>query len=285
MSTKMIQEKLDSYGCKTAIEEEQAIREITQEIALAALGRTDFFNNAIFHGGTCLRIFYGLNRFSEDMDFVLRQPNSNFDLKPSLNALILELEAYGYRIEIVDRTSSRSAIKKAFLKDNSLGKLIKLHFAGQKGPLRKIQIKFEVDTNPPPGGAIEQKYLDFPFISSVITYSPSSLFAGKIHALLCREYLKGRDWYDFLWYTAQKSPVNFELLSASLKQIGPWKNENIKVDDIWIKEKLENKIKSINWHSVAEDVKRFIKTDELPSLALWSESLFLNQLNKINVNM
>ena len=114
MSTKIIQDRLDSYQCSTAIEEEQALREITQEVALAALGRTDFFKYAAFQGGTCLRIFYGTNRFSEDFDFLLKEPDQNFNLDTYLKSLSIELQAYGYKLETTDRSKADSTVKKAF---------------------------------------------------------------------------------------------------------------------------------------------------------------------------
>ena len=195
MSVKLIQDRLDSYHCRSTIEEEHAIREITQEVALAALGRTDFFKYAIFQGGTCLRIFYGLNRFSEDMDFILKETNENFMLQVHLRAVSDELKAYGYDMEIADRSKVDTTVRKAFLKDDSLGKVLLLRYADASGPLKKIRIKFEVDTNPPLGSGMEIKYVDFPFISSVTVQDKPSLFAGTVHALLCREYVKARDWY------------------------------------------------------------------------------------------
>jgi predicted nucleotidyltransferase component of viral defense system len=167
MSVKLIQERLNSYNCKSELEEEHAIREITQEVALAALSRTDFFKYGIFQGGTCLRIFYGLNRFSEDLDFILKEPNRNFKLQPHLQSLSEELQAYGYNVDITDRSKTDIAVRKAFIKDDSIGKVLQLNHAGKKGPFRKIRIKLEVDTNPPSGSETEIKYLDFPFVSSV----------------------------------------------------------------------------------------------------------------------
>lgn len=281
MSIKLIQSRLDSYKCKSEIEEEQAIREITQEVALAALGRTDFFKHAVFHGGTCLRIFYGLNRFSEDLDFILKEPNRDFELKPHLKVLTDELAAYGYNIEIVDRSKIDVSVQKAFIKDDSIGKVLQFNHSGQSGPLRKIRIKLEVDTNPPSGSNYEIKFLDFPFVSSVIVHDKPSLFAGKIHALLCREYIKGRDWYDFLWYTSQKANINNSFLALSLKQIGPWKDHDIEVDNNWCITQLNKQIETIDWKSTVEDVRRFIRVLEQPSLDLWSRELFLGQLKKL----
>lgn len=281
MSIKMVLDRLDSYNCTSSIEEEHAIREITQEVALAALGRTNFFKYAVFQGGTCLRIFYGLNRFSEDMDFVLKKMNRNFTLQPHLQAVSNELKAYGYDIEIADRSRVDTTVRKAFIKDDSLGKILQLQYADTSGPLMKIRIKFEVDINPPLDSRMEIKYVDFPFISSVTLQDKPSLFAGKLHALLCREYVKGRDWYDFLWYTSQDIGINYDFLSSALRQQGPWKNENIHVDLKWCLEHLEKKVSSVDWAESREDVRRFVKVTEQPSLELWSRELFLSQVKKI----
>jgi predicted nucleotidyltransferase component of viral defense system len=281
MSIKMIQERLNSYDCKSEIEEEQAIREITQEVALAALGRTDFFKHAAFQGGTCLRIFYGLNRFSEDMDFILKEPDRSFELKPHVHALTDELTAYGYNIEVADRSKMDVTVRKAFLKDDSIGKVLQLNYGSQTGLLRKIRIKFEVDTNPPSGSELEIKYHDFPFVSSVVVQDKPSLFAGKVHALLCRNYIKGRDWYDFLWYTSQGVEINYQFLSSALNQQGTWRGQNVQVDLNWCRSRLENAIESMDWKATALDVRRFIRVAEQPSLGLWGKDLFLAQLEKL----
>lgn len=281
MSVQMIQQRLLNYNCKTDVEEQQAIREITQEVVLAALGRGDFFKHALFQGGTCLRIFYGLNRFSEDMDFILREATADFQLKDHIKHLTDELAAYGYNIEITDRGKADATVKKAFLKDDSLGKVIDLRHANQTGPMTKIRIKLEVDTNPPVGSGYELKYLDFPFISSVAVQDRPSLFAGKIHALLCREYIKGRDWYDFIWYTGNRTAINYDFLTSAINQLGPWQDQSITVDKAWLSSELERKIASMNWKQAAEDVRRFLRVEEQTSLDLWSKELFLGQLDKL----
>jgi predicted nucleotidyltransferase component of viral defense system len=277
----MIQDRLDGYACRSSLEEEQALREITQEIVLAALGRTNFFRKAALQGGTCLRVFHGMDRFSEDLDFVLHSADAAFVLKPYLDAMAAELAAYGYNIEIDDRSRVDLAVRKAFLKDDSVGKLLRLKYRTGAGPWRKIRVKLEVDTNPPAGSSREAKTVDFPFPSVVIVLDLPSLFAGKLHALLCREYLKGRDWYDFIWYTARKTPVNYELLSASLNQTGPWRNQNVKADRDWVVGRLRSLIRQTDWPKAREDVRRFLRPHELPSLELWSRELFIVQCAKI----
>ncbi|MGD0573210.1 MAG: nucleotidyl transferase AbiEii/AbiGii toxin family protein [Sedimentisphaerales bacterium] len=279
MSIKMIQDKLSSYKCTTELEEEQAVREITQEVALAALGRTDFFKYGVFQGGTSLRIFYGLNRFSEDMDFILKSADKDFVIEPYLKSITQEVLAYGYNIEIVSQSKADAAVRKAFIKDDSVGKLLQLDNIVRTGPMRKIRIKFEVDTNPPAGSGYELKYLDFPFVSSVLLQDLPSLFAGKIHAMLCREYVKGRDWYDFIWFTSRGVGINDKFLASALKQQGPWRGQELKADRDWCLKQLHERISSLNWKDAQDDVKRFVRQSELESIKYWTKDFFLDRLN------
>lgn len=281
MSVTMIQERLGRYQCRSTLEEDRAIREITQEVVLAALARTDFFRHAAFHGGTCLRIHHGLLRFSEDLDFALQRADPAFRLKPYLPVIRRELAAFGYDIEFVDRSRVDQAVRTAFLKDDSLGDLLQLEYRPTTGPARKIRIKLEVDTNPPPGADFETRYLDFPFPQAVVTHDPASLFAGKLHALLCRSYCKGRDWYDFIWYTSRRIAVNEQMLAAALAQTGPWAGTVQPVDRSWCRRAIEDKITSIDWRRAREDVRAFVRQAELPSLDLWSRDFFLTQASKL----
>lgn len=280
MSVQMVQQRLDSYSCRTQLEEEQALREITQELVLAALGRTDFFRKAAFQGGTCLRIFHGLNRFSEDLDFALQQSDMNFRLESFLAAVCDELKTYGYAFELQNRSQAEQTVRKAFLKDDSLGQLLTLSYRSSSGPMRKIRVKLEVDTRPPAGAEYDVAYLDFPFISSVAVFDLPSLFAGKLHALICREYVKGRDWYDFLWYTARRIVPNYALLASALAQTGHRENSSAlrREECVGL---LENKIATIDWAAARSDVQRFIKPAEQPSLDLWGRDLFLAQCRKV----
>lgn len=281
MSVEIVQERLASYGCGSALEEEQALREISQEIILAGLGRTDFFSKAGFHGGTSLRIFHSLSRFSEDLDFALRTPEHSFELKPYLEQVRDELVAYGYKLEIDDRSQGGQNVKKAFLKDDSLGTHLSLDYRPRSGPMRKLRIKLEVDTCPPAGATYSMPVLDYPFPSAVRVFDLPSLFAGKMHALLCRNYLKGRDWYDFIWYTARRTPINHALLSAALDQQGPWAGTSPVTDDTWCLTELSSAIKTIDWTQARKDVQRFLKPRELPSLDLWTPEFFLGQCRKL----
>lgn len=278
MSVKIIQDRLGSYKCMSVKEEELALREITQEVALAALSRADFYKAAAFRGGTCLRIFYSLNRFSEDLDFMLKKPDTRFMLDAYLKDIAIEFEAYGYKLEVTDRSMSDNAVKKAFLKDDSIGKVLQLSHLKTDRSARKIKIRIEVDTNPPAGSTFESKFLDFPFAFSVTVQDHPSLFAGKISALLCREYVKGRDWYDFIWYTGRGTPINFKFLAATLRQTGPWQGQDIQVDQKWCVDHLKQKIHSIDWEKARADIQPFINLRELPSLEVWGKDFFLDRL-------
>ena len=281
MSVRVIQDRLNSYGCVSAIEEDQALREITQEIVLAALGRTDFFDKASFQGGTCLRTFHGVNRFSEDLDFSLKKPGKNFELGGYFKIVEKDLGAFGYQIKVDDRSTVDEVVKKVFLKDDSIGRLLKLDYRLKIVPLRKIWIKFEVDSNSPSGACYEVRVMDFPFPAAVSLFDLPSLFAGKMHALLCREYVKGRDWYDFLWYVGKSVRPNFDLLAAALERAGPWAGKKTVVDAEWCLKVLSEKIDSMDFSKLQEDVRRFLKPVELASLKLWTREFFLGRAAKI----
>ncbi|MCP4898472.1 MAG: nucleotidyl transferase AbiEii/AbiGii toxin family protein [bacterium] len=251
---------------------------------LAGLGRTDFFGRAGFQGGTCLRIFHSLSRFSEDMDFALDSPDSTFQLASYLDRVSQELTVFGYELKIDDRSEANAAaVQQAYVKDDSVGKLLKLGYRPRSGRMRKLRIKLEVDTNPPLGASYDMPVLDFPFPTAVRIFDLPSLFAGKIHALLCRDYLKGRDWYDFIWYTARRTPVNHMLLSSALDQQGPWQGQSPTTDDAWCMEHLRARIAEIDWMQARRDVQRFVRPHELPSLELWTEEFFLGQTDKLLV--
>jgi|SRR3990167_6899361 len=281
MVLEIIQKKLEQYHVKNTLEEAHAIKEISQEIALMALSRTDFFQKAAFCGGTALRILYGLPRFSEDLDFILENTNPRFVWKNYLEKIGEEMKVYGYRIEIVDRGNIDRNVRLAFLKDDSIGKILGLSYKPQQGPLKKIKIKLEIDVNPPLGASFELKYLDFPVLFSVRALDKSSLFAGKLHALLCRQYIKGRDWYDFLWYMSQDVDVNYLFLKNAIDQAGPWAKKNEKVNSTWLKKQLTKKIQEIDWNKTLDDVSPFIKQAELASLKLWSADLFISKVVKL----
>lgn len=277
----IIQEKLRSYDAANALEEENAVKEILQEIALYGLWRGDFFDVALFQGGTSLRILHGLPRFSEDLDFLLRAPNPDFDWSPYLKVLVEVFEQFGLKLDALPKTRMESAIRQALLKNDSIARQLDLSFAGTGKP-RTIRIKLEIDVNPPEGSGEDATYLDFPADHEVRHQDLPSNFALKIHALLCRGFLKGRDWFDFSWYVARGTAPNLALLRTALIQAGPWPgDESTTVDMPWLQQALGDAIRKIDWKAAAEDVRRFLRPAEAKSLELWSERFFMTKLDRL----
>ncbi|MFA6008114.1 MAG: nucleotidyl transferase AbiEii/AbiGii toxin family protein [Candidatus Shapirobacteria bacterium] len=281
MNTRIIEARLKMYGVQAGISESQALREITQELILYALSTSDFFTSAAFQGGTCLRILHGIDRFSEDMDFILKQANSNLTWQPWFSLISATLEQYGYSVEVQDKSKAGEAVKKAFVKDDSIGKILHLAYPDKRGSSRPVKIKLEVDTNPPNGSEFETKYIGFPSVSSVTVENLPTMLAGKSHALLCRKYEKGRDWYDFLWYMDRKIPVNYRRLSAALRQSGPWADKDILVDRTWYIDEMSQRIANTDWKRSKEDITAFITQEGQRGLDLWGQDLFLSALARL----
>lgn len=281
MKIRIIEERLKKYELTSAGTDLQAIREITQELILYSLSTSDFFTYAAFQGGTCLRIIHGLNRFSEDMDFILKIKDPSFSWQSYLSLISTSLNQYGYKIELQDKSDTAGVVKKAFIKDDSIGKVLKLAYSTRQGSIKKLRIKLEIDTNPPGEGKFETKFIGFPSASSITTETIPTLLAGKSHALLCRPYEKGRDWYDFLWYMAHKTPVNYQRLASALNQTGPWKGQELSVNRKWYISEMKKKIENTNWDRAKEDVFPFISQQEHHSLSLWNSQFFLSALEQL----
>ncbi len=280
MSVKIIQDKLDGYQCQSAQEEDHALKEITQELVLNSLYNSGFFKRAAFQGGTALRILHGLMRFSEDLDFALHEPDKKFDLNSYLSSMNAELKAFGYDVRVEGR-SYANAVQSTFLKDDSLGRLLRVQYPKADGPKRSLKIKLEVDTNPPAGAKTEIRFLMFPINFSVTAYDVPSLFAGKSHALLCRDYIKGRDWFDFLWYVGQKASPNVKFLSNALGQLGPWKGKGLRADIDWYGKQMSRRIREVDWEKAKADVQRFLRPVDVKTLELWNEAFFLDCLKRV----
>lgn len=277
----LVKERLRRYEAANPLEEENAVKEILQEIALYALWRGDFFDVALFQGGTSLRILHGLPRFSEDLDFLLRVPDPKFDWSPYLVTLTDVAAEFGIKLEAQPPGKMDKAIHAALLKNDSIANQLDLSFTGQGRP-KTIKIKLEIDVNPPLGSGEATTFLDFPLDHEVRHQDLSSNLALKIHALLCRGYLKGRDWFDFSWYVSRDVTPNLALLRNALFQKGPWEGDaTISVDIAWLKEALSDAISRIDWKDASDDVARFLRPLELRSLDLWSERFFMAKLEKL----
>jgi len=273
----MLRKRLERYAASNAKQEEQALKEILQEVALYGLWRAGFFQVAAFQGGTCLRILHGLPRFSEDLDFMLRSPDKEFRWHPYFETLESVMAEFGIRCKLVDKGNMDRAVRQALLKDDSFARQINLSFYGNQNP-RKLKIKLEIDTKPPEGSAFEYRYLDFPLDFELCAQTLSGNFSLKIHALLCRPYIKGRDWFDFGWYVTQEVSPNLLLLENALQQYGPWAGQHQSVDKEWLNKALSDRIGSIDWAQAAGDVAPFLPPAFQQSLRLWSRQFFAEKL-------
>lgn len=280
----MIKDWINEYNPKSEEDVLAALREIMQEIVLAGLSRTDFYKQAAFYGGTALRIFYGLDRYSEDLYFSLLKPAANFTIEPYFQAITNELKSLGLNISIKEKEKSlQNSIESAFLKSETIWKeLILEDIVKQTGiqSNKQVKIKIEVDRNPPMNFKTEEKLLLRPFSFYVKCFDPSSLFAGKTHALLYRKWknrVKGRDWYDFEWYVRKGIPLNTNHFLERAIETGDWKEPTISEEQI--KEILINKIGSIQLEQVINDVIRFIPDNQ--KLTIWSKDYFKDLVGKM----
>jgi len=281
MLPSLIEDRMKRYDPKTLEDEENILKEVLQEIALYALASTDFFSDALFQGGTALRILYQLPRFSEDLDFILKSPNPEFRWQPYLDKMLEVFEVFGINPEVTDRNKTGAAIQTMFLKDHSIGKLLTLQF--QHMANKKLKIKLEIDTNPPLGSHEENKFLDFPMDYRISVQDLPSNFAGKCHALLCRPYIKGRDWFDLTWYLARKTSVNLTFLQNALQQFGPWAGQSLSVDLPWLREALREKINQMDWDAAKLDVLRFVNRPYQASINLWGPEFFTEKIKQWTV--
>ncbi len=274
-----IESMLARYGCESAEDYEHALREVFQELALLGLWRGKFFEHAAFYGGTALRILHGLDRFSEDMDFSLLVPDPSFDLSVYCVFIEKELTGWGFPVEVsVKEKTVESAVESAFLKADTKEQMLLIDapasVAGRVHRNQMLRIKVEVDTNPPPGFKMESKYLLQPIPFSVRTYTLSSLFSGKIHALLFRKWsrrVKGRDWYDFVWYVARGVPVDLEHLSMRMRQTGHWDSDD-PLDEQDFRNLLLKRIENLDVAGALKDVEPFLNRPD--SVSIWSREFF-----------
>jgi predicted nucleotidyltransferase component of viral defense system len=274
----MLKQWLDSYQPRSIDETKNALREMMQEIALAGLYRAGFYKYAAFYGGTALRIFYGLPRFSEDMDFSLLEKDESFQLNPFLDAVLAEFQSLGLKVSVTEKKKSiDSAIDSAFLKSDSIWKEILLEDAYPElklGPMPAIKIKLEVDTNPPSDFETENKLLLKPFSFYVHCFALPSLFAGKMHALLFRKWgtrVKGRDWFDFEWYVKNGitlSLSHFESRARESGDIGA-----IRLSQHEVIQMIHNKIDTVDFNRIKEDIVRFIPPN-VQHIDIWSPQYF-----------
>jgi predicted nucleotidyltransferase component of viral defense system len=279
---------MSRYQCRSLEDYVRALREILQEIALLGLWRSKFFEKGAFYGGSALRILYGLDRFSEDLDFSLLQPMSDFNVSRYSKALQTEMRSFGFEVSVESKKKKiPRAVQSAFLKANTLEQLLVIEAEQEiirglpKGQVLKIKV--EVDTDPPGGFTTEVKYLLHPIPFSVRSYVLPDLFAGKMHAILCRRWknrVKGRDWYDFVWFVSNHPALHLMHLEKRMIQTGDWKqNEPLTAERF--NERLREIIEAVDLKRARAEVAPFVNNPD--ALAVWSKEFFLDISHRITL--
>ena len=276
----IIEQMIGEHESGTLSEKKNSIKEVVQEIILCGLSRAGFFHSAAFYGGTALRIFHGLDRFSEDLDFSLMEPDPDFRLDDFLPILEKELNSYGFHFHTETKVKSvDSDIQSAFVKGNTREHIL-ICYADENlsrtvGSEELIKVKFEADTTPPPYATFEKKYRLLPIPYDITMYDMSSLFAGKLHAVICRGWknrIKGRDLYDYIFYLSRHTPVNLKHLNARLVDSGfEGAREDLTITEI--RQILCRRFISIDYDQAKSDVMPFIRNPT--SLDVWSPEFFL----------
>lgn len=263
---------LSAYDLSTEQQKRNAVFEVNQQVILAGLYNGGFFDVAAFYGGTCLRIFHGLQRFSEDMDFSLMAPKEDFDFTKYFQPIIDEFAVVGREVEITKKDKKNiGKVESAFLKDTT--DVYDVSFQTDKS----IKIKIEVDTQPPLNFKTEQKLLMQPHSFMTRCYTLPDLFAGKMHALVYRAWknrVKGRDWYDFEWYVRHNVPLGFMHLAERALQF----NNEVLDEETFIL-RLKEKLASANMNQVKSDVLPFVRNPR--ELEIWSNDYFVQLADMI----
>ena len=261
----LYEKMLSAYDQSTDQARRNAIYEVSQQIVLAGLSDGGFFDKAAFYGGTCLRIFHGLNRYSEDMDFTLLKEDESFNFEQYFQPIINQFALVGRTVEITKKNKKGfGKVESAFLKDNT--DVYDISFQMEKS----IKIKIEVDTLPPLKFSTEQKLLLLPksFMSRCVALP--DLFAGKVHALIFRAWknrVKGRDWYDFEWYVRNRVPLNFEHLQERIRQFN---GTEMNLDEF--KTALKERLSGTDINQVKADILPFLNNPR--ELDIWSNDYF-----------
>jgi predicted nucleotidyltransferase component of viral defense system len=279
----VITRMLQRYKAKNHSEMDRALREILQEITLVGLWRGKFFEHAAFYGGTALRILYGLDRFSEDLDFTLLDGKRPFSWSLFENQVIEELSAYGFKVSFLEKKKKiQTPIQSAFLKTNTHHALLQIgreDLSTHHGAV--IRIKVEIDSSPIRGFDTESVYLREPLPVSIRALKESSLFAGKVNAALYRawkERVKGRDWYDLVWFLRRGIPLNPHYLAACMLIQGELeKQENLTEEKV--KNRLKTRLKNFNLDAAKEDVRPFLR--DPTQLELWSIDFFHHWIDQL----
>lgn len=284
----VIQQMIDRYHSQNIEDKRNAIKEVIQEIVLCGLSKSHFFDEAAFYGGTALRIFYGLDRFSEDLDFSLLIKNSDFDFVSFFSLLKSTVNSFGLNVDIQIKSKTKeSSIQSAFLKGDTIEQFLLFYPESDIQGINKnekIKIKIEIDTNPPAFATYETRFNLLPVPYSVRLYDESSLFAGKIHAVICRGWqsrIKGRDLYDYVFFLSHKTKLNLPHLKERLVESGYIsRQDECSLEDV--KKMLNQRFSEIDFDQAKLDVIPFIK--DISTIDIWSQEFFTSITTELTVN-
>lgn len=281
-----IRQMLGRYRLETLDDHVRALRQILQELALLGLWRSKFFEHAAFYGGTALRVLHGLDRYSEDLDFSLLAPAAGFALGRFTAALETELRAFGFEVRVKEKPKTAGrAIRSAFLKADTLHQLVEIRTPAAvlrslpRGQVLKIRL--QIDTSPPPGFETEVRFLLNPIPFSVRACALPDLFAGKMHAVLCRRWkrrVKGRDWYDLVWFAGRHPELHLPHLEARMVQSGDWPARERLTPEAF-RTRLAQAIESVDLEHARREVAPFVAHPE--ALSVWSRGFFLDVASRI----
>lgn len=274
------------YGCRTSEDVKNALKEVIQEITLLGLWRAKFFEHAALYGGTALRILHGLDRFSEDLDFILLKKNPSIQLEKYLKSLETELSSFGLSVRVKEKQkSTQSAIRSAHLTANVREYIVEVEAMGDLVETlqmeEKVKVKLEIDTRSCKAMETETRAMLHPIAFFVKALDLPSLFSGKLHAILCRDWngrVKGRDWFDLIWFCQKNTPVNYPFFEAKMRQSGHY-NDQKPLDATILYRLLVERIETLDVASAKQDVARFIADRKW--IEAWSKELFLSIAGRI----
>ena len=282
----ILEQMVEAYQPKNNEEKRNVVKEVMQEITLCALSKAGFFDVAAFYGGTALRIFYGLDRFSEDLDFSLMTKNQDFDLSTYVPTLKLLVQSFGLNVDVeIKHKTLDSAIQSAFLKGDTIEQFLSFYpndLVTGINKNEKVKIKFEIDTMPAGLATYETKYRLLPMPYSIKLYDEASLFSGKIHAVICRSWksrVKGRDLYDYVFYLTRNTRFNLEHLREKLMESHIISQED-KFDVDFVKALLVTRFNEIDFNNAKKDVLPFIKNTNI--LDIWSKEFFISITSQLS---
>ncbi len=287
MIDKALESLVEQYAISEKHDYENALKEVIQHLALLGLWRSKFYEHSAFYGGTALRLFYGLRRFSEDLVFSLIEKLDDFSLAPHLEAIKKELESFGFQMSVEKKEKNiTTQIESAFIKGNTVKNLIAIEvpelYTNKIQKNKKLKIKLELDTDPPGKAQYEVKTLLTPIPFQVRLFGLPDLFAGKLHAVLCRQWktrVKGRDLYDFIWYLGKRVPCRLDHLQERMEQTKHWEaDKNLNRNDVV--NMLKNRFEKIDFKMAKEDVLPFLKDPN--ELDLWSSGFFIDVLDQLS---